>query len=83
MAGFYNSFVVRIWSSEVGDLNRGHVQHAGTQEQRHFLDMRDLADFVLSHLVPPADDPETGTQTWGKQAPADNLGDIFRDEPGA
>lgn len=80
--GFYNSFVVKIWSSEVGKLERGHIQHVGTQEQRYFLDTRDLVDFVLSHLAPLADDSTTSTQTGNKQAPIDNFRGIFQDESG-
>jgi len=80
--GFYNSFVVRIWSSEAGNLNRGYIQHVGTQEQRYFLDIGDMVDFVLSHLTPLNDDYTMSTQTSGKQANADNLGGIFQDESG-
>lgn len=80
--GFYNSFVVKIWSSEAGKLNRGYIQHVGTQEQRYFLDIQGLVDFVLSHLTPLADDSTMSKQTGGKQAPADNFGGTFQDEPG-
>ena len=79
---FYNSFVVKIWSSEVGKLERGYVQHVGTQEQRYFLDIRYLMDFILSHLAPLADDSTMSTQTGSTQAPVDYLGGIFQDEPG-
>ena len=79
--GFYNSFVVRIWSREAGKLNRGYIQHVGTQEQRYFLDIRDLEDFVLNHLAPMTDYSTMSTQTSGTQAPTDDFGGIFQDEP--
>ena len=56
--GHYSSFVVRVWCETANVLARGHVQHVGTRAQRHFVALRDLTDFVLSHLDAPAEGNE-------------------------
>lgn len=75
--GYYNTFVVRIWCNGIRKLNRGYVQHVSSKEQRHFLDINDLTDFILNHLGPPADDPEVDSRTVGNDAPGENLGGIL------
>ena len=80
--GFYNSFVVRIWSSEVGKPDRGYIQHVGTQHQRHFLEIHDVLDFILSHLTPPTEYSPDEKQASAKEKPADLYGENFRNEPG-
>ena len=75
--GYYTTFVVKIWCDDSRKLNRGYVQHVSSQEQRHFLDMDDLTDFILGHLVPPAYNSEIGDQTVGKYVTDENLGDIL------
>ena len=80
--GFYNSFVVKIWSSEVGKPERGYIQHAGTRHQRYFLEMHDVLDFILSHLTPPAEYPPDEKQTFAREKSADLYGENSRNEPG-
>ena len=77
--GYYNTFVVRIWCDDSRKLNRGYVQHVSSQEQRYFLAIDDLADFILGHLIPPAHDHGTGDQTSGNRVLAENLGGILED----
>lgn len=48
--GYYNSFVVKIWTEDGRNLTRGYVQHVGTQESIHFADLKKMTDFMLSHL---------------------------------
>ena len=48
--GYYNSFVVKIWTEDGQDLTRGYIQHVGTQESIYFADWEKMADFMLSHL---------------------------------
>ena len=77
--GYYNTFVVRIWCDEAGELNKGYVQHIYSQEQRYFIDMEDLKDFIFTHLSPPTDDLRISNQTLGMHPPSGNPGDIMQD----
>ena len=77
--GYYNTFVVRIWCDDSRELNKGYVQHIYSQEQKYFLDMDDLKDFILAHLSPPIDDLRISNQTLGRYPPSENPGDIMRD----
>lgn len=52
--GYYNTFVVRIWCDDEGELTRGYIQHVGTDEHTYFLNMEDMNTFVLDHLGPPS-----------------------------
>lgn len=79
MVGYYNTFVVKIWCNDSNELSRGYVQHVTTQQQQHFVDIDDLKDFILSHLVPPGQTSGTGAPTSGEQKLAENLGDILQD----
>lgn len=51
--GYYNSFVVKVWSEKPGGKVRGHIQHVGTQESSHFLNLDKMLDFIIAHLGPP------------------------------
>ena len=53
--GYYNSFMVKIWCDR-GRM-RGYIQHIGSQEHAYFLNMEDMAQFITSHLHPPAGNP--------------------------
>ena len=55
--GYYNSFVVKIWSDEPGGKVRGHIQHVSSEESSHFLNLDKMLDFIVSHLGPPATPP--------------------------
>ncbi|MFO7996567.1 MAG: hypothetical protein R6U93_05440 [Dehalococcoidia bacterium] len=54
--GYYNTFVVKIWQSEVEGTMRGYIQHVSTQEQAHFFGLGNMSNFILNHLGPPAGD---------------------------
>ena len=55
--GYYNSFVVKIWSDAPGGKMRGHIQHVSSEVSSHFLDLEKMLDFIRAHLVPPPADP--------------------------
>jgi hypothetical protein len=48
--GYYNSFVVKIWTEDGQNLARGYIQHVGTQEGIYFADWERMTKFMLSHL---------------------------------
>ena len=48
--GYYNSFVVKIWTENGQNLTRGYVQHVGTQEGTYFADWEKMASFIRDHL---------------------------------
>lgn len=75
--GYYNTFVVRIWCNDSDELSRGEVQHVTTKQQRYFLDIADMTDFILSHLKPPTHDSGTGNPILGEQKLAENIRDIL------
>lgn len=77
--GYYNTFIVKIWCNDDGEMNRGYVQHVGTQEQRYFLDMDGLTDFIRGHLVLTSHDSGISEQTWGKNTPVENVEDVLQD----
>lgn len=55
--GFYSSFVVRIWVDDDLKMQRGHVQHVGTQESISFLTLDKMHAFMMNHLNSPPVDP--------------------------
>ncbi|MBI4790235.1 MAG: hypothetical protein HY782_24640 [Chloroflexi bacterium] len=52
MVGYYNSFVVRIWSDEQG-LARGSIQHVRSHDSLVFGDLATILEFIRVHLAPP------------------------------
>ena len=48
--GYYNSFVVKIWTEDGQNLTRGSIQHVGTQESIYFADWEKVLDFISKHL---------------------------------
>lgn len=50
--GYYNSFVVRIWSDGQGRL-RGKIEHVASHESLVFLEPERIVGFIRSHLNPP------------------------------
>lgn len=52
MVGYYNSFVVRVWSDEQGRL-RGRIEHVLTREISSFTDPAAIVEFIRTHLTPP------------------------------
>lgn len=60
--GYYNSFVVRIWSQPDGRL-RGSIEHVASREHLAFLDPIAVVNFMRTHLKPPqVDGGEPGAQ---------------------
>lgn len=48
--GYYNSFLVRVWTEDGEDLLRGYIQHVGTEEDTYFLTWEKMVDFILAHI---------------------------------
>ncbi len=53
--GYYNSFVLKIWTDEQERKVRGHVLHVSSQEGIYFLNVERMVDFIMAHLEPPPD----------------------------
>ncbi len=51
--GYYNSFVVRIWSDKQGPP-RGNIEHVSSHDSMVFDDPSAVVDFILHHLAPPS-----------------------------
>ena len=79
--GHYNTFVVKIWCDDYGDMIRGHIQHASSQEYAHFSSLKNMTDFVVSHLVPPPSNsvPQNKVR-GGLSLLTKSIGDIGQDE---
>jgi hypothetical protein len=52
-----DTFVVRIWTSDGGDVLRGHVQHVRTRRRAYFATRERLMRFIQDHLQGDDDDP--------------------------
>ena len=50
--GYYNTFVVRIWSDEQG-LSRGNIEHVLSHDNLVFGDPMAVVEFIRIHLGPP------------------------------
>ena len=48
--GYYNSFVVKVWTEDGQNLARGYIQHVGTQESIYFADWEKMDSFICNHL---------------------------------
>ncbi len=69
--GYYNSFVVRIWSSEHG-WTRGKIEHVATHDSLVFDDLAELDDFVRRHLNPPSSHTPDPLEDWlDQESPSD------------
>ena len=55
--GYYNSFVVKIWSDAPGGRVRGYIQHVSSEESSNFLNLDKMLDFIMAHLGPPPAPP--------------------------
>lgn len=53
--GYYNSFVLKIWTDEQERKVRGHILHVSSQEGIYFLNADKMVDFIMAHLEPPSD----------------------------
>jgi hypothetical protein len=49
-AGYYNSFVIRIWTDKTTGFMRGYVQHTGTQDRIYFTDINRMNEFILKNI---------------------------------
>jgi hypothetical protein len=52
MGGYYNSFVVRVWSDGQGQF-RGRIEHVLTHDSSTFGDPAAVVEFIRTHLAPP------------------------------
>lgn len=78
--GYYNTFVVKIWCDNCGQMVRGRVQHVHSQELLHFLDTKNMTDFMLQHLSPPTGEPAASGRPDTDVIPAGkNTGDTAKD----
>ncbi|MER3459203.1 MAG: hypothetical protein C4309_11780 [Chloroflexota bacterium] len=70
--GYYNSFIIRIWSDEQGRL-RGRIEHVASQDYLIFSDLRKVVKFIRSHLGVPSyylpDTPEEAPDELGGVGP--------------
>ena len=48
--GYYNSFLVKVWTEDGENLLRGYIQHVGTEEDIYFLKLENMVDFILAHI---------------------------------
>jgi hypothetical protein len=48
--GYYNSFLVKVWTDDGENLRRGHIQHVGTEKDIYFLKWEKMVDFMLDHI---------------------------------
>ena len=75
--GYYNTFVVRIWCSDHGEMVRGRVQHVGSEEHAYFLNTTNMIDFMTGHLKPPPSElPEEDKMEGWPALLSEYLGDI-------
>jgi len=79
--GHYNTFVVKIWCDDYGDMIRGHIQHVSSQEYAHFSSLKNMTPFVVSHLGPPPSNSVTQNKArGGLSLLTKSIGDISQDE---
>jgi hypothetical protein len=53
LAGYYNTFIVRLWHDTTGKQIRGQIEHTGTLEKAHFISLEDMNEFILNYLRKP------------------------------
>lgn len=49
--GYYNSFIIRIWSEDSGKLH-GTIVHVSSRESLASSDLGEMWQFLLEHLNP-------------------------------
>jgi hypothetical protein len=53
-AGYYTSFVIRIWSRKrSGGLRHGQITHVATRETAYFTESESVLSFIDAHLEVP------------------------------
>ncbi len=50
--GYYNSFVIRIWLDDRGEMH-GRIEHVFGHEKMDFSDLAVIGQFIRHHLAPP------------------------------
>jgi hypothetical protein len=70
--GYYRTFIVKIWCDDTGELNRGYVWNAGTNNKKYFMNIEDLTGFMLSNLTSATDSLSTGNHGSVKHEPLNN-----------
>jgi len=78
--GYYNTFVVKVWCNNGGEMIRGHIQHISTQGYMYFSNLEDTVDFITSHLGRLPDNSVTQDKMHdGLTLLAEGIGDIGQD----
>ena len=79
--GYYNTFVVKIWCSDYGEMVRGHVQHVSSQEHAYFSSLENMTGFVVSHLGSGSSNLSAKDKRRSRLSLlAENLGEMGQDE---
>ena len=77
MTGYYNTFVVKIWSDEDAKTIRGYIQHVSTREHAYFLSLENMTEFIANHLSPPlSDSVRQGKAKGGLSVLFEGIGDV-------
>ncbi len=50
MTGHYSTFVVKLWCDECGQLVRGQIEHATTQDHAYFVKLEDMNTLITKYL---------------------------------
>jgi len=53
--GYYNTFIVRIWTDDGLSPSRGHIKHVGTGDCIWFTYLKQMNVFIANHLAPPCE----------------------------
>ena len=81
IVGYYNTFVVKIWCDDHGEMVRGHVQHVSSQEHTYFSSLENMTGFVVSHLgSAPSNLAVRDKRRSRLSLLAENLGEMGQDE---
>ena len=76
--GFYNSFVVKVWSDDMKKTLRGQVWHVNSHKQIYFDDLDKAMVFIKDNLNPSKKDSEV-TDTGMSDMSKSNGGVTYRD----
>ena len=52
--GYYNTFIVRIWTDDGLRPSRGHIEHVGTSDRIWFTYLEQMSVFISDHLRSPS-----------------------------
>ena len=61
--GYYNSFIIRIWFDDKGEM-RGRIEHVLGREKADFVDLSAIGRFIRQHLAPPPMDAHHSIRAW-------------------